>query len=203
MHRTHSPQGVRLLADADRRQSKRGFSLIEITLSLGIIAFAFVALFGLLPVGLTVFRNSVDIANETWIMQDLNTMVQVTEWPQVRELGHDKSGEIYYFDEEGRMTDSELRPSSIEAVKAKRLYAVKLIIDDFSRPGTAVDSGSVDVLNNTWRILAIFAPSGNPQAMKEFTKVTTPADVVNLKKGSPVKVRSFVVARMDSQKSKS
>ena len=38
----------------------RGFSLVEVVLSLGIAAFALIAIFGLLPVGLTSNRDSID-----------------------------------------------------------------------------------------------------------------------------------------------
>ena len=46
-----------------RGTSNAGFSLIEVTLAIGIIAFAFVALFGLLPTGMQTFRASVDTTN--------------------------------------------------------------------------------------------------------------------------------------------
>jgi uncharacterized protein (TIGR02598 family) len=41
-----------------------GFSLIEVTLAIAIIAFAFIALIGLLPAGLGVFAQTVDATNE-------------------------------------------------------------------------------------------------------------------------------------------
>ncbi|MDB6153057.1 MAG: hypothetical protein JWL90_1510 [Chthoniobacteraceae bacterium] len=200
MHRTHPPQGVRRLAFLLKRQARRGFSLIEITLSLGIIAFAFVALFGLLPMGLSVFRTSVDAANEMWIMQDLNTMVQVTEWPQIKKLNFADSGEIYYYDEEGRLVDSEKNPSQDPTVPFKRLYAVKLVVDDFSRPNASSSEGSADILLNTLRVIAVFAPKGSPPAMVDFASITTADSISMLKKNTAVKIRTFLVARMDSEK---
>ena len=50
-------------------RSNSGFSLVEVSLAIGIIAFAFVALFSLMPTGLTTFRSAIDTSNETWIMQ--------------------------------------------------------------------------------------------------------------------------------------
>jgi uncharacterized protein (TIGR02598 family) len=41
-------------------------------MAIGIIAIAFVALLGLLPVGLNTYRAAMDEANETWIMQSMN-----------------------------------------------------------------------------------------------------------------------------------
>ncbi len=37
-----------------------GFSLIEVTLAIGVVAFAFVALLGLIPLGLSTFRKAMD-----------------------------------------------------------------------------------------------------------------------------------------------
>jgi type II secretory pathway pseudopilin PulG len=44
------------------RKSAAGFSLVEVTLAIGVIAFAFVALLGMLPVGLNTHRQSVDLS---------------------------------------------------------------------------------------------------------------------------------------------
>jgi uncharacterized protein (TIGR02598 family) len=45
-----------------RRLSRAGFTLVEVALAIGIVAFAFVALFALLPAGHTAYRRSIDIA---------------------------------------------------------------------------------------------------------------------------------------------
>src|SRR6478672_9366235 len=172
MDRPPSPQALpfRFRIVAGHRQ--RGFSLVEISLAIGIIAFAFVALLGLLPSGLTIFRSSVDTANETWIMQDLNSMIQVTDWSKLDSMSFEKSGEIYYYDEEGRLTDTEKTPSPESAVKARRLYAVKMIVEPMYQP---VEGGmaSHDELKNARRVLAIIANITRPPAMAEFKKVTT------------------------------
>ena len=170
----------------------QGFSLVEVALALGIVAFAFVALFGLLPVGLGVFRTAIDTGNETWIMQGLNSMVQVTEWPKIDDL----KLETFYYNEEGRLTDTKSNPSSDPKVVASRLYAVKVIVDnDFLRPNDST------TLPNTKRIIALFAPVGNPTAMHDFDNTTTALAAAALSRTSQVRLRSFLVARMDSDKS--
>src|SRR5687768_5030772 len=128
----------------------KGFSLVEIVLAIGIIAFAFVALFGLLPVGLKVFRESVDEANETWILQSLNSMAQTTEWSKLDALDHNRGGDIYYFDEEARMVDTEARPAGGSASEL-RLYAAKLLVEEFSTPQG--DGGS-QVSESARRVIA-------------------------------------------------
>jgi uncharacterized protein (TIGR02598 family) len=204
MHQSpRSPQVARL-----SKSDESGFSLVEITLAIGIIAFAFVALFGLLPSGLSVFRQSIDAANEMWIMQDLNTMVQVTDWSKdsgtgkskVESLSFSQGGSIYFFDEEGRLTDTAkaLDRSSDDKIELKRLYAVKLELDKVERPGGG--TGSDKFIPNTYRVSAIFAPYTNPQALEEFKAISTPEDLKKLKKGTALRTRSFIVSRMGSEK---
>jgi len=46
-----------------------GFSLVEVTLAIGIVAFAFIAVVGLIPTGLKLFRQSMDLTLATQIAQ--------------------------------------------------------------------------------------------------------------------------------------
>ena len=198
MDRLPSPQALSPRFRIAPGHRQRGFSLVEISLAIGIIAFAFVALLGLLPTGLTIFRSSVDTANETWIMQDLNSMIQVTDWSKLDSMSFETSGEIYYYDEEGRLTDTEKTPSAEAVVKARRLYAVKLIVEPMYQPvegGTA----SRDQLKNARRVIAVIANITRPPAMAEFKKVTTDKDAGALPANSDVHARSFIAARMDAE----
>ena len=176
------------------RSTQKGFSLVEIVLAIGIIAFAFVALFGLLPVGLKVFRESVDEANETWILQSLNSMAQTTEWSKLENLDHNRGGDIYYFDEEGRMVDTEARPAGGDA-EGLRLYAAKLLVEEFATPK---GDGGAKVSQSARRVIAVMAHYPSPEAMKTFEEITS-VDDLDKNAGKPgVKWRSFLVAQMDS-----
>src|SRR4030095_8999506 len=97
----HSP----FPAAAPTRSRSAGFSLPEVAMAIGIIAIAFVALIGLLPVGLNTYRAAIDEANQTWIMQSMTSMIQTTDFARVEELDYKVSNEIYYFDEEGALID--------------------------------------------------------------------------------------------------
>ena len=173
---------------AQKSSHSHGFSLVEVALALGIVAFAFVSLFGLLPAGLSTFRNAIDVSNETWIMQGLNSMIQVTEWSKINDLKQ----ETFYYNEEGRLTDTKSNPSSNSKIVESRLYAVKVLIDAFKRPNDS------DPLPNSMRVIALFAPVASPTAMKDFNDTTTVTAAGNLSKSSQVRSRAFVVARMDS-----
>jgi uncharacterized protein (TIGR02598 family) len=155
-------------------------------------------LLGLLPSGLTIFRSSVDTANETWIMQDLNSMIQVTDWSKLDSMSFETSGEIYYYDEEGRLTDTEKAPSAESVVKARRLYAVKLIVEPMYQP---VEGGAArrDELKNARRVIAVIANITRPPAMSEFTKITTAKEAGALPANSDVHARAFIAARMDTE----
>lgn len=176
------------------RSSSKGFSLVEVVMAIGIIAFAFVALFGLLPVGLKVFRESVDGANETWILQSLNSMAQVTAWDKLEDLSHENGGDVYYYDEEGRLTDSELHPGDGLA-KDQRLYAAKLLVEEFSAPQ---EGGSKTVHPSARRVIAVIATYPNPTAMQAFEEIRTAEDLEKAPLVTGVKCRSFLVAQMDS-----
>src|SRR5688500_14792787 len=100
--------------------SLSGFSLVEVSVAIALIAFAFVAPFALLPIGMQVSRTSIAATNENWIVQDLHSMVQVSEWKNViNELSFEKSGEIFYYDEEGRLVDTENEKSEDVAVQGR------------------------------------------------------------------------------------
>ena len=192
MHRTLPPP-TRI--PALKRTSESGFSLVEVTLSIGIIAVAFVALLGLLPVGMGTFRSSIDASNEMWIMQDFNSMVMTTDYSRVGDLNYASSGEVFYFDEEGRRVDTSVH--KIPGREPFRLYAVKLIVQDLFRPD---DEQRDSVMAYGKRVMVVFAPAVNPVAMKDFAIVTNSETLESLPKNTPVKIRSFVVARMDSER---
>ena len=178
-----------------KRRLETGFSLVEVTLSIGIIAVAFVALLGLLPVGMSTFRGSIDASNEMWIMQNFNSMVQTTDYEDVPGLDFATSKEIFYFDEEGRRVDTSLAPDADRA--QFRLYAVKLIVQQLFRPD---DSKRDSLMAYGSRVMVVFAPVVNPAAMKDFATVTSSDTMESLPKNTPVKIRSFAVARMDSER---
>lgn len=164
-------------------------------MAIGIIAFAFVALFGLLPTGLTTFRAAIDSSNESWIMQNINSMVQTTDFSKVKELDFATSNEIYYFDEQGKLTDTENRQTSDEAVRLSRLYAVKLVTDRLERH----NGTSVEPISHGMRVIAVLAPIVNANAMKDFDSVTSASSLRSLPAQSAVRTKTFVVARMDSE----
>lgn len=74
------------------------FSLVEVVLAIGIISFAFVAVFGLLPVGLHSFRQSIDNSLGSQIVQRLINEAQQTDYPALIAT----TSSLRYFDDQGR-----------------------------------------------------------------------------------------------------
>src|SRR5687768_4374183 len=135
--------------------SVAGFSLVETSLALGIIAFAFIALLGLLPVGLQTFRQAVDTGNEARIMQSFLTKLEATEFEKIRELDFAQSEEIFYFDEEGMPTDTSKEP--VPTLALQRLYAAKIFIDE---PVVPTTSGTLTFGVNSVVVFANIASPG-------------------------------------------
>jgi uncharacterized protein (TIGR02598 family) len=63
-----------------RRSSAAGFTLVEVALAIGIVAFAFVALLALLPAGQHAFRQSIDVAVCGQIAQRIINEAQMSDF---------------------------------------------------------------------------------------------------------------------------
>jgi uncharacterized protein (TIGR02598 family) len=192
MHRIHSQ-------NLATRRAEHGFSLPEVAMAIGIIAVAFVSLLSLLPAGLNTYRAAIDDANETWIIQGINSMIQTTDFANVRELDYREGKEIFYFDEEGKMTDRASENISDKTVINARIYAVKLIIGDLYRPNGGTLNSSDQKMPHGLRVIAVIAPILDPKAMIDFGAIKDINSLDEMPENSKVHVRAFYVARMDSQ----
>jgi uncharacterized protein (TIGR02598 family) len=130
-----TPRGLPALA---RRRRHRGFSLVEVVLSLGVMAFGFVGLFGLLPTGLGVFRSAIDTSIGAQIAQRIVSDIQQSDFdslvpprggtvPGIQNgglLDQYLAHPLRYFDEQGHELSSPHDPGL--------LYVARL---RFSKPG--------------------------------------------------------------------
>lgn len=93
---------------ARNRFRSGGFTLVEVTLAIGIISFAFVAMFGMLPVGLNVSRQAMDTTIEAQIVQQLKTQALQTDFKKLGSLGKDAQGNVapFYFDDQGKVVET-------------------------------------------------------------------------------------------------
>lgn len=100
------------------RGSCRGFSLIEVTMALGIVAFGVLAIFSLLPTGLTLARESSDETVAVNVLSALTadianssgrTNFSFMYGVSLEEVGVGSR----YFDEEGRLLGASSDPSAV------------------------------------------------------------------------------------------
>lgn len=85
------------------RLNSGGFTLVEVTLAIGIISFAFVTMFGLLPVGLNVSRQAMDTTIEAQIVQQMKTQALQTDFSMLGELA---VADEMCFDDQGKQVDA-------------------------------------------------------------------------------------------------
>jgi len=72
--------------------------LVEVALSIGIVSFALLALLGVIPVGLSSLRESMDSTVESHIIRQIGAEALLTPYTQ---LETQLSGAIFYYDDEG------------------------------------------------------------------------------------------------------
>lgn len=89
-----------LLRRGEGGRGKGGFSLVEVVLSIGVVAFALMALLGLIPTGLKTFKSTMNTAVGSQIAERVFNDMQVTDWTNLVSTNH-------FYDEQGsELTDS-------------------------------------------------------------------------------------------------
>jgi uncharacterized protein (TIGR02598 family) len=113
---------------SERSSRRAGFTLVEVTLALGIVAFAFLALLALLPAGNVAFRRAVDLAVCGQIAQRVISDCQNADFDTLTDAtkdtnfvpGHTLTLTMRYFDDQGReiIPASPKRPNHAEIAHA-------------------------------------------------------------------------------------
>lgn len=81
-------------------KSSPGFTLVEVTLALGLVSFSLVGLMGMLPVGLSNFREAMEIQTQTRIAQQIAAELQLTPFQTISD-GTFETGFPRFYDDEG------------------------------------------------------------------------------------------------------
>lgn len=103
----------------------RGFSLVEVVLALGICSFAMVAIFGMIPIGLSTFRDAMDTTAQSQIVQRLASDTLLTDYGNLANLPNPK--EPYCYNDQGARTGPEATDLA---------YTAEITIGDIAAPGT-------------------------------------------------------------------
>ena len=86
-----------------KRRRVRAFSLVEIALALGIMAFSLVAVFGLMPLGLSSFRKAMDLSIGSQVAQQVLDDAQQSDFDSLvnGQSSPFSKQPIRYFDAQG------------------------------------------------------------------------------------------------------
>jgi uncharacterized protein (TIGR02598 family) len=139
--------------------AQKGFSLVEVVLAVGVIAFAFVAILGLIPAGLTQFRQAIDTSVCSQISQrvimdaqqtEFNTLIDAAD-PQSQQAGVTfrapkfTNPQLRYFDEQGNEVPvSDAAKSDSNTLTAAEKLLVIYHVNTRIRPMTALPGVSVN-----------------------------------------------------------
>jgi len=161
--------------DILRTKSSGGFSLVEVVLAIGVVAFAFISIFALLPTGMGISRQAMDASVGSQIAQRVINDAQQSDFP---ELLKDASGKLIagtnqtgrkaerYFDDQG----SELPATA--AGKALAIYHVNTrITPATAMPKTGTSSGGDNV-----NLAIVTVQVANNPANRELALSTDPSD---------------------------
>jgi uncharacterized protein (TIGR02598 family) len=157
-----APSGTPAVRPLDR--SPRGFSLIEVTIALGIFAFALIALFGLLPTGLTTFRSSIDRSVASQIAQNIISEARQTEFSSLSTLAT-PAGSPKKFTEDGDETTEA----------SKTIYVAKVEVDTSvslpaaPTPNTCMAKIRVRVVNSPSGSEAAITSNSTTRAVQDFS----------------------------------
>lgn len=83
---------------------QQGFSLVEVTLAIGIISFGMLSVIGMIPVGLSTIRHAIDERIEAQIAQGMKAEILLTPFSELSETYAKKT---FHFDAEGKPTDQQ------------------------------------------------------------------------------------------------
>lgn len=124
-----------------RVRSTRGFSLVEVTVAMGIVATVLVALLALLPYGMDSIREAKSTQVQARIANEIISELQVADWgsePTYRKLA-DYNGVIHGYDSEGTRIDDKAEKNKQDTIY-KAMIEVP-VQDKVRLRGMPIDSG--------------------------------------------------------------
>lgn len=151
------------------KSSHAGFSLVEVTLAIGIVAFAFIALFGMVPTGLNVFRGAIDTSIGSQIVQQVTDFAQQTDYTEL--IKQQKLDRTYYDEQGTLLTNSDGTPITAKD-DPRSIYTVEVIV----KAQTAVPAlkpQASDLTKNVATLIIQIAknPGHNPEPFTSNQKV--------------------------------
>ena len=176
------------------QRKRAGFSLIEVTLAIAIVAFAFIALIGLLPAGMSVFNQTMDSTNEMRISSDITALLQASEYNKIP-TNVDIVKNIFYFDVDGALvdTDNHQVPEKVD----ERVYAARIFVDKQNIPAAGINT-YYDQNNTALKTLVIVGRNTTENIKTLQTGINTLADIPKLPR-QKFRVLPLVITKTDGR----
>jgi uncharacterized protein (TIGR02598 family) len=126
---------------SSRRSWRGGFSLVEVTIAMGLVSFAVLAILGVFPVGLSSLRQSMNQTVEAQILRSISGQSVVANFTTLATNG-------IYFDNDGQLCDA-----------GKAFYTVNVTTAAPKFPGS---TNAAALTNNltTLRVEILHKPGG-------------------------------------------
>lgn len=162
------------------------FSLVETVMAVGIVAFAFVSLIAMLPIGLATFRSAVDQSVGAQISQRIVTDAEQADFNEMLEQAETTKDDFYaletrYFDDQG----NEIIPRGGEMTEKEKLRALYQVRVRGSMPGDArVAAHSADYFTS-------LPCTGSPFNPRDTTFLTI--QIANNPGNHPISVNSVLL----------
>jgi uncharacterized protein (TIGR02598 family) len=126
------------------------FTLVEVTLALGIVAFAFVALLGMIPVGLKTSRKAMEASTGSQIVQRVVAQVKAADYTNLATTN-------YSFDDQANVTTN-----NAQKIYDARVTVTKgVTLPDSPQANMDLARVTVEVVNNAGRLADPFAANSN------------------------------------------
>ncbi len=129
-----------------RHQRQKAFSLVEVVIAMGVVSFAFVALFGMLPMGLQTFRQAIDTNVQATIAQQMAGLAEQTAFTNLTSLA---TSSPYYFDDQGIALDSATNLSRIYTVYVEVNMTADIPSTSGTQTSTSLATLKVHIINKT------------------------------------------------------
>jgi uncharacterized protein (TIGR02598 family) len=155
-------------------QKRGGFSLVEVVLAIGVVAFAFVAIFALIPAGMSISRQAMETSVGSQIAQRVINDAQQTDFNELIKdaggkaiIGANQTGRKAerYFDDQGselliakkseaiyhvntRIAPATVLPQNGGAVGLENVHLVMITVQVANNPGNQVLALSTDSSNS-------------------------------------------------------
>lgn len=148
-----------------RRIRASAFSILEVVIAIGVVAFAFTALLGLLPVGMTIFSSALDTSVHSQIIQRFISDAEQTDFSTLQQ----QPTVTRYFDDEGS-----------ESVQLASVYTASMTV----KPTTALPKTDVSSNLVTLSIKIARDPGHAADPFSATSKLTIWTDVAFVARNS-------------------